>query len=289
MNWADSISRAIEYIEMNITNDLKIEDISKYAYISPYYFQRGFTMLCGYSVGEYIRNRRLSMAGYELLNTDSRIIDIAIKYGYDSPDSFTKAFTRFHSSTPTAVRKNNAAIKEFAPLKVNIVLNGGYILDYKIIKKEAFQVIGLKKSFEYEKACENIPKLYKQFFTKNIFNKIKPKYGINIDESMGNDLFDYIIGDDYNSNEKIPKDFEIINIPKFTWAVFPCIGPLSKNLKIVNEKIFRDWLPNTNNYVIAAGYNIEMYSDPKAYKNGLEDDNYYCEVWIPVSKKYNID
>lgn len=284
MNWSESISRAIEYIENNITSDLSIEDISKHAYISPYYFQRGFTMLCGYSVGEYIRNRRLSMAGFELLNTDNKIIDIAIKYGYDSPDSFTKAFTRFHGSTPIAVKNNNATIKEFLPLKINIVLKGGHVLDYKIIEKEAFQVIGLKKSFEYEKASESIPKLYKHFFTKNIFNKIKPKYGINIDESMGNDLFDYVIGDDYNLNEKIPKGFEIINIPKFTWAVFPCIGPLSKNLKIVNEKIFREWLPNTNNFEIASGYNIEVYSDPKEYKKGLEDDEYYCEVWIPVNK-----
>ena len=95
MNWSESIKVAIDYIEDNLTNDITINDISKKCYISPYYFQKGFAMLCGYSVSEYIRNRRLSLAGLELLNTDNKIIDIALKYGYDSPDSFTKAFKRF--------------------------------------------------------------------------------------------------------------------------------------------------------------------------------------------------
>jgi AraC family transcriptional regulator len=93
MNWCESISRAIEYIENNLTNDITIEDISNYSYISSFYFQKGFSIICGYGLSEYIRNRKLSCAGYEVLNTDNKIIDIVLKYGYDSPDSFTKAFT----------------------------------------------------------------------------------------------------------------------------------------------------------------------------------------------------
>lgn len=284
MNWSESISRAIEYIENNLTNDISMEDIANYLYISPFYFQKGFSMLCGYGVGEYIRNRRLSLAAYDLLHTDNKIIDIALKYGYDSPDSFTKAFTRFHGSTPTSVRRGGK-IKEFAPLKINIILKGGYTMEYKIVEKEAFKVVGLKDSFKYENANKEIPKIWKKFFMKSVFSKIKPKYAVNIDSNMGSSEFDYMIGDDYNPTLKVPKNFEVIEIPKFTWVVFSCIGPASVTMQETNEKIFKEWLPSSNEYEIAAGYNIEMYSNPDDYKNGIKDEKYYCEIWIPVKKK----
>lgn len=284
MNWSESISRAIEYIENNLTNDITIQDIADHLYISSFYFQKGFSILCGYGVSEYIRNRKLSLAAYELLHTNNRIIDIALKYGYDSPDSFTKAFTRFHGSTPTEVRRGGK-IKEFAPLKINLMLKGGYTMEYKIVEKEAFRVVGLKDSFKYENANQEIQKIWKKFFIKNVFSKIKPKYAVNIDTNMGCDAFDYVIGDDYNSELKVPKDFEIIEIPKFTWIVFSCIGPASVKMQETNERIFKEWLPNSNDYEIAAGYNIEIYSDPKDYKKGIDDEKYYSEIWIPVKKK----
>ena len=286
MNWIESISRAIEYIEKNLTNDLKLEDIASYSFISSFYFQKGFSIICGYGVGEYIKNRRLSMAGYEVLNTNKKIIDIALEYGYDSADSFTKAFKRFHGCTPKDVRNSGATIKDFAPLKVNLILKGGYTMEYKIEEKEAFKVVGLKESFKYENAEQDVPKLWKKFFVKSAFNKINAKYAVNIDTTMGSDLFNYIIGDDYKAKEKIPKDFEIIEIPKLTWAIFPCIGKASESIRNINKKVFKEWLPNSNEYEIAAGYNIECYSNPKDYKKGIEDEKYYCEVWIPIKKKY---
>lgn len=284
MNWSESISRAIEYIENNLTNDITIEDISNYAYISPFYFQKGFALLCGYSISEYIRNRRLTLAASDLLSTNERIIDIAIKYGYDSPDSFTKAFTRFHGTTPSSVRKGGN-IKEFAPLKINVTLKGGYTMEYKIVEKEAFKVVGLRDSFKYETAYQDVPKIWKKFFMKSAFNKINAKYAVNIDTNMGCDSFDYIVGDDYNFELEVPKDFEVIEIPKFTWIIFPCVGKSSITIKETNEKIFKEWLPNSNDFEIAAGYNIEMYSDPKDYKKGVDDEKYYCEIWIPIKKK----
>lgn len=120
---------------------------------------------------------------------------------------------------------------------------------------------------------------------KSAFNKINAKYGINIDTNMECDSFDYIIGDDYNSELKVPKDFEVIEIPRFTWVVFSCIGPASIKMRETNERIFKEWLPNSNDYEIAAGYNIEIYSNPKDYKKGINDEKYYCEIWIPIKKK----
>ena len=103
-------------------------------------------MLCGFTVAEYIRNRRLALAGNEIIGTDHPVIDIALKYGYDSPDSFTKAFTRFHGSTPTAVRKDNVMLKSFAPLKIKVHLEGGYLMDYRIEKKGDFPLSPTQKN-----------------------------------------------------------------------------------------------------------------------------------------------
>ena len=113
--------------------------------ISPFCFQKGFAILCGFTLTEYVRNRRLTLAGNEIAVTDEKVIEIALKYGYDSPDSFTKAFTRFHGVTPAAVRKDRVMLKSFAPLKIKVSLEGGYLMDYKIERKEAFTVIANAK------------------------------------------------------------------------------------------------------------------------------------------------
>ncbi|MCM1460591.1 MAG: AraC family transcriptional regulator [Bacteroides sp.] len=142
MNWVKIIEDAICYIEEHITEDLTVSRIAKEVNISAFYFQRGFSVLCGYTVGEYIRMRRLSLAGNELLSSDSKVIDLAMKYAYDSPDSFTKAFIRFHGSSPTDVRRNGAILKAFAPLHIKLSLDGGSIMEYRIEEKAAFQVMG---------------------------------------------------------------------------------------------------------------------------------------------------
>lgn len=147
MDWIKTIEDAIAYIERNITEDLTVSRVAAEVNISAFYFQKGFSMLCGYTVGEYIRMRRLSLAGNEILSSDIKVIDLAIKYGYDSPDSFTKAFTRFHGSTPTDVRRNGALLKSFAPLHIRLTLDGGIVMEYKIVEKPAFKVMGVSRMF----------------------------------------------------------------------------------------------------------------------------------------------
>lgn len=285
LEWIDGITEAISYIEKNITEKITIEDIAQQASVSPFYFQKGFAMLCGFTVFEYIRQRRLALAGSELISTDKKIIDIALKYGYDSPDSFTKAFNRFHGVTPTSVRRDGATIKSFAPLKIRFSLEGGYIMDYKIVEKEAFTVMGSLKKFKYDNAFSEIPEFWQQHYQLGKGDIVCGIYGINIDQSMGNNEFEYIIADDYIPWKDIPDGFIAKTIPKFTWAVFPSKGPMPKSLQDVNTKIFSEWLPNCKDYEIAAGYNIELYTNVNDYPNGLNDENYYSEIWIPVKKK----
>lgn len=145
--WAEGLQNAIQYIEDNLTEELDINDIAAKAYVSSFHFQRIFSALCGFTIGEYIRNRRLTLAGEELSHSSERVIDTAVKYGYDSQDSFTRAFTKFHGITPSAAREQGAELKAFAPLRIKLTLEGGTMMEYKIIEKSAFTIMGKAKMF----------------------------------------------------------------------------------------------------------------------------------------------
>lgn len=283
MEWIESIQTAIQYIEDNITNELKVEDIAKRSYMSTYYFQKGFAFLCGMSIGEYIRKRKLSLAGKDIISTNEKIIDIAMKYGYDSPDSFTKAFIRFHGVTPTAVRKDGAMIKSFDPLKIKLSIEGGETMNYKIEEKEAFTIVGISKMFNYENSRTEVPKFWQENFYKE--QKVRGTYGICIDDGNAQGEFEYIIADNYDPQKEIPSGFVKKVIPKQTWIVFECIGPMPDAIQDLEEKIFSEWLPNNHEYEISANYSIEWYTDISKYKEKSNDPKYYSEIWIPVNKK----
>ncbi len=285
MEWIESIGEVINYIEENLTKEIEMNAIAEKVFISPIYLQKGFAMLCGLTLGEYIRRRRLTLAGSELVSTNKKIIDIALEYGYDSPDSFTKAFLRFHGVTPTAVRKNGAMIKSFVPLKIKLSLEGGYSMDYKIIEKDSFTVLGRSKVFSYDNATVGIPQFWTEHYQTGKEKEVCGMYGVCLDENMGAAEFEYLIADNYNPALEIPEGCITKIIPKHTWAVFSCKGPMPKSIQEVNEKIFSEWLPNCRDYEIAAGYNIEMYTDTREYPKGNQDENYYSEIWIPVKKK----
>ncbi|MCI9442650.1 MAG: AraC family transcriptional regulator [Ruminococcus sp.] len=285
MEWAEAISEAIKYMESHITEDITMYEVADHVNISPFYFQKGFSMLCGYSIAEYMRNRRMALAGEELTTSDITVIDLAMKYCYDSPDSFTKAFTRFHGYTPLTVRKNKAMIKTFAPLKLTISMKGGYIMDYRIVRKESFAVLGVSKEFGYENAKQEIPLFWQEHYSSGKGEYVCGMFGVNIDPQMGNEKFEYLIADIYNPAVDIQDGFIVKTIPAFTWAVFPCKGALQDSMKDVNTKIFSEWLPALQDYEFAAGYCIEMYDAPNKYPNGTSDENYYTEIWIPVRKK----
>lgn len=284
MEWVKAISAAVGYIENNLTENISAKDIAEHVNISAFYFQKGFSLLCGYTVTEYIRNRRLALAAGELAD-GAKVIDTAIKYCYDSPDSFAKAFYRFHGITPSVAQKKSAMIKGFAPLKISLSLKGGCIMDYRIVKKESFIVMGPLKSFTYENAKTDIPKFWQEHYKKGNGKYVCGMFGVNIDVSMNDSEFSYMIADPYNPSVDIPDGFITKTIPAFNWAVFPIRGAMPDALQDVNNRIFSEWLPALGDYELAAGYSIEMYDDSGKYPKGTEDENYYSEIWIPVKKK----
>ena len=285
MGWLEDISSSIKYIEEHLTDEITPEDVAINVSLSPFYFQKGFSILCGVTVAEYIRNRRLSLAGRDLQIGGSKVIDIAMKYGYDSSDSFTKAFIRFHGITPIQAKTGEGELRNFLPLKIHLSMKGGFEMECKIIKKPAFTVIGSTRMIKNEEGYKKCPQFWTDHYKKGDGKYICGMYGICLDEGSPEGFFKYMIADDYIPLKDIPKEFETVVIPEHIWAVFPCKGPIPEALQKVNREIFSEWLPGNKDYEIAGMYNIEHYTSLNDYPNGNQDENYYCEIWIPVKPK----
>lgn len=274
----EGIGNALDYIEENLTGELDIREIAKRAYVSPFYFQRIFSALCGISAGEYIRSRRLTRAGEALLTTEAKIIDIAADYGYESPDSFARAFQRFHGISPSAARKPGASLRSFAPLKIKLTLEGGTMLEYRIEEKPQFTIVGLLKTFNAETSYQEIP----QFWGEAMAMPDCPvcgTFGICMDLDENSREFEYLIGDIYLPWKAVPKGCVTQVIPAATWAVFPCRGKLPEALQDVNTRMWSEWLPGCKNYRLAANMNIEFYTP---MPENPEDT--YTEIWLPVER-----
>ena len=135
MDWISGIQNAINYVEEHLAEEIDYDAVARASLSSTHHFQRIFSILCGYTLGEYIRNRRLSLAGTELAEGTGKVIDIAAKYGYESPDSFCKAFQKFHGITPSQARSAGAVLKSFSRLFVKVSMEGGNVMNYSIEEK----------------------------------------------------------------------------------------------------------------------------------------------------------
>lgn len=273
--WVEDIQNALEYIEQNLTEEISVKDVAEMACISEFHFQRIFHALCGCSVGEYIRNRRLAAAGRELSGGDVKIIDIAFKYGYGSPDSFTRAFTKFHGITPSAAREKEVNLRDFAPLKMRLIFEEGTMMEYRIVEKEAFTIMGRKRSFNVEDSYGRIPEFWEEHWSDGGSELVIGMYGLCID--LDGKYFDYYIADEYIPDRDVPQGCETRVLPAGKWAIFPCT---LRTLQDTNTRMWGEWLPNCREYKLGGNYNVEMYGP----LNQEDPQGSYCELWLPVEK-----
>lgn len=292
MDWITGLQRALDYVEENITEPIDYETVAKKAYSSSFHFQRVFSAICGFSLGDYIRFRRLSLAGSELATENTKVIDVAMKYGYDTPESFSRAFVKFHGVTPSAA-KRGANLKSFSKLSVKLILHGGTTMDYRIENKEAFDVVLRKKRFP--KASEittkeiskfwgecsadgTIPAICKYIHPSNAFDKCIIGVSFEADPSLTSLDFPYGIGAHYNG-EKITEDYLTVErIPAHTYAVFKCVGKMPEAFQKVYKYICTEFFPASEYQ--PCGIEIESYPDAD-----VQNTDYTCEVWIAVEKK----
>lgn len=302
MDWITGIQKSIDYIEAHLTESIDYEEIAKQSYASSFHFQRTFSILCGYTLGEYIRNRRLTLAGMELSLGNKKVIDIAFKYGYESPDSFSRAFTKFHGVTPSEVQKKNVPLRSFPPLKIKITLEGGKTMQYAIKEKPEMILFGYKQHFTgvpfgSQRALQE-EKMFtttraKQWLLRGASSDYYTDYCIikNIDDNgynfyIANMLNDWTRKNIYNQDVTgvdfmTKMDFEEIIIPKQKYVVFETQRsrqPVEEYINI-RQNLVTDWMPSSGYQFANAPELALLHWRPKEDKN-----NRFIEIWIPIEK-----
>lgn len=258
--------------------------IAKTACSSTFHFQRMFHMLTGYTVAEYVRKRKLTLAAQELAATKAKVLEIALKYGYDTPESFSKAFRRVHGISPSAAREPGAKLKAHPRISFQLSLKGDKDMDYKIIEKEAFEVVGksIIVSAKNGENYKNIPLFWKECNENGFSEKLCKAAGkLGMLGICWNDYdgekFTYIIAVE-KPKEDIQGTKEYV-IPASTWAVFESVGAMPNAIQNLIQRIYSEWFPSTG-YEHADAPELEVYPLGDSYS-----EDYRCEVWVPIIKK----
>ncbi len=281
MDWLRRMNSIIDYIEQNLDGKIDYKQIGLLACCPTGLFQRVFANIIDISLSEYIRRRRLTLAAFDLQTTAMKIIDIAIKYDYDSSDAFRVAFKRMHGITPTNARNQNTILKSYPKLSFLLSIKGDIEMNYKIVEKEAFTAIG--KVLATTPQSEDIPKFWGTCREDGTLEKLmtassNPLLGICFYKNKNNDdTFNYMIGIESQTDDT--EEMHTLIIPSSTWAVFSSIGPMPNAIKDVWTRIFQEFLPSST-YAHAGTPDFELY-----YEGNPNAEDYHSEVWIPVVKK----
>ncbi|MBZ4669326.1 MAG: hypothetical protein JG775_2479 [Defluviitaleaceae bacterium] len=291
--WMDalrSMNNALAYIEEHLTEEIDYSEVSKIAYCSEYHFKRMFSFLAGISLSEYIRRRRLTLAALDLKDNNLRIIDVAVKYGYNSADSFSRAFHSLHGILPSEARSENTQLKAYPRMTFQLSIKGGCEMNYRIVEKGPFKIVGFKKRVPIRfngvnpEIAEMIKLLTPEVIKKlKLLSNVEPTGIISASTNFSKGRMeekcelDHYIGVATSSDETA--EFDVLKVEDSTWAVFESIGPFPETLQNVWGRIYSEWFPSS-------GY--EAVEGPEILWNESPDTGnpkYRSEIWIPVKKK----
>ncbi|MDE6923638.1 MAG: AraC family transcriptional regulator [Acetatifactor sp.] len=289
------IQQAICYMEEHIYEDINYADVAGSVHMSSYNFHRTFSFIAGMTANEYIRKRRLTLAARELQETDLSVIDAAYKYGYESPESFSKAFSRFHGSTPKQAKRKGTKLHLFNPLVIKIILEGGSIMDYRMEHRESRKFLALVKAFPNEIVNDDndhsIPDFWSECSAKDLIGPMqrlcpegkRDLYGLCSPAKSGDTHFNYGIGilihediDPAKLEQFTSNGYSIWQAEPADYAVFKCFGSDGSCLGETWSKFFREFSPQTG-YIQTDDTDYEIYLEKG--EKGL-----FCELWVPVKK-----
>lgn len=284
-----NMNDAMEYIEENLTTEIDYKMVARIAQCSEYHFKRMFSFLAGVTLSEYIRRRRLTLAAFDLNHGDIRVIDVAMKYGYHSPDSFSRAFQHLHGLTPSQARNHGEKLRAFPLMTFQLSIKGGNEMNYRMEDKEAFQLVGIKKRIPIVFEGENteITGMWKSLTMdqinqlKNLSN-VEPKGMIQASTNFSEGRMEEKVElDQYigvATTHDSPENFSYLEVPALTWAIFESSGPFPSTLQEDWGMIYAEWLPSSN-YQVQEGPEIVSIKSEDLTSPSVES-----EIWIPISK-----
>lgn len=285
MDWLSKMNEALQYIEENLAGEIKVEEAAKKAVCSSFNFQRMFSYMAEVSLADYIRRRRLTLAAMEFLTTDAKVIDVAIKYGYESPVSFARAFYAMHGMNPSEVKKPGVKIKAYSRISFEITIKGVEAMNYYVKELEPFRLIGYKErlSMVDGKNFERIPKIWDEISDDGRYEKLlslndnKALFCLGVCANGTDKEFDYYVAT--GSERSLLEGMSELMVPAATYVIFECVGKMPQGQQKVWKRIFTEWFPQSG-YELTDGPQIEWYSD-----GDPSSDAYISQIWIPVMKK----
>lgn len=281
MEWIERLNEAIGYIEEHLTDEIDMEQLGRIACCSSYHFQRMFTYMAGIPLSEYIRRRKMSLAAVDLQGKDMKIIDVAGRYGYQSPTAFNRAFQSVHGMAPSALKKEGVSVKSYPPITFKITVKGVEEMNYRIETKEAFRIVGVSVPLEkdIEKNFAVIPAKWGEIAADGTLQRLigimdtQPMGVLGISTCNDTEPWRYYIA---VSSSQPADDLEEYTVPGATWAVFPGSGT-NQSIQELERRIVTEWLP-TSGYEYGNAPDVEVYLNP-------DPENAQYEVWIPVVKR----
>lgn len=292
MDSLKNMHAALNYIEENLDGEIDLKEVSRRALCSEYHFQRMFSFLAGVPLSEYIRRRRLTLAAFELNNSSTRIIDIAIKYGYNSPDSFSRAFQNLHGVKPSEARNSGRSLKAYPRMTFQLSIKGGSEMDYRIVENDAFRIVGIKKRVPivFNGINPEIAAMWKSLNEEIILelkklSNVEPSGLISASANFSEGRMeekgelDHYIG--VATTKECPDNMVQLEVPALTWAVFEVAGPFPATLQNVWGRIYSEWFPSSG-YEQAEGPEI-LWNEHK----DVTSPKFRSEIWIPVRKNKN--
>lgn len=282
MEWMERLNRAINYMEENMTDTIDFDMVAKIAGCSTYHFQRMFTYMAELPLSEYIRRRKMSLAAVDLQEVENKVIDIGLKYGYDSPTAFNRAFKSIHGIAPSKVRESGVILKAYPPISFRITIKGDCEMNYRIEKKEAFRVVGVSMPLEkeIEKNFAIVPQMWQKAATNGTIPRLAsimegaPMGLLGVSACNAEEEWKYYIA--VASQKALDQDFEEYMVPASTWAIFSGEGK-NTSIQELEKRIVTEWLPTS-------GYEYGNAADIEVYLNA-DPENAKFEVWIPIVKK----
>lgn len=283
MDWLDHMNHAMDYIEANLADEIDFNQAAKLACCSSYHFQRMFSFITNVPLSEYIRRRRLTLAAFELQSGETRVIDVALKYGYESPEAFSRAFKNLHDIMPSQARNEGSSLKAYPRMSFHISIKGDSEMNYRIEKKDEFEMFGIYGdiSTDMEKAFVEVPRFCIQCDEDGTVDRMNELLGRSHDTMLHAALYDYrdttfkyMICQYVPEDKKLPAEYTRLKVPTLTWAIFTPAN--TGEVPNTWRRIYSEWFP-TSSYEQVEGPQFEMYYGKAS--------NATAEVWIPVRKK----
>ncbi|MBM7438891.1 AraC family transcriptional regulator [Streptomyces sp. HB132] len=283
----ERLNQAMEHIESHLDQPLDVAGLARIAMTSEYHFRRMFSALAGLPLSEYVRRRRLTVAGAEVLAGERTLLDIATRYGYGSGEAFARAFRAVHGVGPGEARRTGAALSSQQRMSFRLIVEGTSSMRYRIVDKAGFRVVGRKARVPlvHEGANPAIAGFIRAI-DPDVMRRVTaladqdPAGIVGVSDQLdpsraeGTEL-DYYHG--VVTGAEVPEDMDALDVPPGTWAVFESSGPFPQTLQHLWRDVFTQWFPS-NPYGSRPGPEILSV---RLSEDGTRAD---AELWIPVER-----